>query len=159
FSKDSWQYQLFREWIVDGARWRKGAGEVTSVTVAPREVSFRAAGETCRLVVTARFADGSEEDVTPLFDFRTNYDAVAEVSNLGEVKAMRPGDTAIVISYRGNVVAVRVTTPRPTKPGFEYPNAAEVNFIDREVFTKLRRLNVVPSELTDDAEFLRRVTI
>src|SRR5205823_5480480 len=30
---------------------------------------------------------------------------------------------------------------------------------DREVFAKLRRLNVVPSGLSDDAEFLRRVTI
>src|SRR5262249_43254563 len=79
--------------------------------------------------------------------------------NLGEVRAMRPGDTAIVVSYRGNVVAIRVTTPRPTQPGFQNPNVPEVNFIDREVVAKLRRLNVVPSELTDDAEFLRRVTI
>ena len=35
----------------------------------------------------------------------------------------------------------------------------EVNYIDREVFAKLRRLNMVPSDLSGDAEFLRRVTI
>ena len=35
----------------------------------------------------------------------------------------------------------------------------EVNYIDREVFAKLRRLNIVPSDLSGDAEFLRRVTI
>src|SRR5439155_19894017 len=34
-----------------------------------------------------------------------------------------------------------------------------VNDIDREVFAKLRRLNIVPSDLAGDAEFLRRVTI
>src|SRR5262249_22184465 len=35
----------------------------------------------------------------------------------------------------------------------------ERNYIDREVFARLRRLNVVPSELCGDSEFLRRVTI
>src|SRR5262249_23924831 len=93
FSKDSWQDQVFREWIVDGARWRRGAGEVANVKVAPPEIAFHAVGDSCGLVVTARFAGGSEEDVTPLCDFRTSDDAVAEVSSLGEVKAMRPGDT------------------------------------------------------------------
>ncbi len=34
-----------------------------------------------------------------------------------------------------------------------------VNYIDAEVFGKLRRLNMVPSDLSSDNEFLRRVTI
>src|SRR5262249_38612558 len=42
---------------------------------------------------------------------------------------------------------------------FHYPDVPQVNFIDREVFAKLRRLNMVPSGLSSDAEFLRRVTI
>ena len=49
--------------------------------------------------------------------------------------------------------------PFEPKPGFQYPKVPEVNFIDREVFAKLRRLNMVPSELSGDAEFLRRVTL
>src|SRR5262249_6346742 len=126
FSKDSWQYQLFRAWIVEGANWRKGSGEVASVSVTPKEQTFRTWGETCRLTVTARFADGSEEDITPLCDFRTNDDAIAEVSNLGEVKSLRPGDTVIVVSYRGNVVPVRVLTPRDSIPGSPYPTTPEV---------------------------------
>ena len=35
----------------------------------------------------------------------------------------------------------------------------EVNYIDREVFAKLQLLNMVPSDLAADDEFLRRVTI
>src|SRR5262249_11749302 len=35
----------------------------------------------------------------------------------------------------------------------------EASFVDREVFAKLRRLGIVPSELSSDSEFLRRVTI
>jgi hypothetical protein len=54
---------------------------------------------------------------------------------------------------------VRVLVPRAAPAGFRYPDVPTVNSIDREVFAKLRRLNIVPSDLSGDAEFLRRVTI
>src|SRR5262249_54507 len=54
---------------------------------------------------------------------------------------------------------IRVLVPMPAASGFRYPRVPEVNYIDREVFAKLRRLNIVPSDLASDAEFLRRVTI
>src|SRR5262249_42198122 len=133
--------------------------EVTALIITPAEQTFTKPGQTCRLAVKAHFADGSEEDITPLCDFRTNDDAIAEVSNLGEVKAVRAGDTAVVVSYRGHVVPVRVLVPREAAARFVYPQESRVNFIDREVFAKLWRLNIMPSELSDDAEFLRRITI
>ena len=37
---------------------------------------------------------------------------------------------------------------------FRYPAVPEVNYLDREVFAKLRRLNIVPSDLAADYEFL-----
>src|SRR5262249_13444625 len=40
-----------------------------------------------------------------------------------------------------------------------YPKVPEANFVDSEVFAKLRLLNIIPSDLSSDAEFLRRVTI
>ncbi len=159
FGVGSWQYQLFREWIVAGLPWEKGSGAVTGLTISPPEYAFKAAGQSGGLKVVARFADGSEENITPLCDYRTNDDAVAEVSNLGQVKALRPGDTAVVVSYRGSVVPVRVLIPMAAAPGFRYPKVPEVNYIDREVFAKLKRLNIVPSDLASDAEFLRRVYV
>src|SRR5262249_20820602 len=99
------------------------------------------------------------EDITPLCDYRTNDEAVAEVSPLGQVTSVRAGDTAIIVSYRGNVLPVRVLVPMTTPPGFKPPAFNAVNYIDREVLAKLQRLNIAPSELSGDAEFLRRVTI
>src|SRR5690349_20881529 len=58
FSPGSWQYQVFRQWIVEGARWQKGSGAIKAVTVSPPEVTFRRQDETRRLTVTARFAGG-----------------------------------------------------------------------------------------------------
>src|SRR5262249_10159264 len=81
------------------------------------------------------------------------------VSGLGQVRGLRPGDTPVIVSYRGNLATARVLVPFPTALGSVYPSVPEDNFIDREVFAKLRRLNVIPSELSGDAEFLRRVTI
>ena len=86
-------------------------------------------------------------------------DAVAEVTSLGSVKSLRPGDTALVVAYRGQLVPVRVLVPVDMHPGFRFPTAPETNYIDREVIAKLRLLNIVPSELAGDLEFLRRVTI
>jgi hypothetical protein len=159
FAKGSWQYQLFRDWIVAGTPWQKGRGEVTAISIDPPEYAFQQPGQVGQLLVQARFTDGSTEDITRFCDFRTNDDTVAEVSPLGQVKALRPGDTAVVVSYRGQILPVRVLVPVAAAPGFQYPALAEVNYIDREVFAKLRRLNIVPSELSSDEEFLRRVTI
>jgi hypothetical protein len=159
FDKNSWQYQLLHDWIVADAPWRKGSGDVTTLTVTPPEYHFAAPGQTGQLNVRARFADGSEEDITPFCDFRVQDDAVAEVTSLGSVKSLRPGDTALVVAYRGHLVPVRVLVPVDMPPGFRFPTAPETNYIDREVIAKLRLLNIVPSELAGDLEFLRRVTI
>jgi hypothetical protein len=159
FGKDSWQYHLLREWIVQGAPWNKGKGDVADLKITPAEYAFKKKGEIGKLQVRVRFRDGSEEDVTALCDFRTNDDAVAEVSNQGAIKALRPGGTAIVVSYRGNVRPVRVLIPMEAPPGFVYPKVPEVNYIDREVFARLKLLNMVPSELASDNEFLRRLYV
>ena len=159
FARRSWQYQAFRAWIAAGATWHKGSGTVVAMTLTPEAYAQLPLGQTRRVRARARFADGSEEDVTPLCDFRIQDDAVAAVLGPGKIKGLRPGDTALVVSYRGHVRALRVLIPVPVAAGFRYPPLPEVNYIDREVFAKLRRLNVVPSELAGDAEFLRRVTI
>jgi hypothetical protein len=157
FGKDSWAYALLRTWIAQGARRTPGSGQVRAVSVQPAEQTFAKAGLNARLRVEAVFANGEKEDITALSDFRSNDDAVAEVLEPGSIRALRPGDTSVVVSYRGSVVPVRVLVPAPSRPGFVFPNPTPVNYIDREVFGKLKRLNMAPSELAGDNEFLRRV--
>jgi len=144
----SWQYQLLREWIVSGFPRNKDNGTVKGITITPTEQAFTKPGETAQLTVTARFGDDSEVNITPLCEFRTNNDAVAEVTPLGQVLARQEGDTAIVVVYRGTVFPVRVMVPREAKAGETYPKVPEVNYVDREVFAKLKRLNIVPSDLS-----------
>src|SRR5262245_61858181 len=159
FGRHSWQYEIVRQWIKDGARWTKGSGDVKQIKITPAEYAAKKPGESVQLQVMATFADNSDVDITCFCDYRTNDDAVADVSSLGLINAIQPGNTSIVVSYRGNVLPVRVLVPMELKPGFAYPKVPEVNFIDREVFIRLRQLNMVPSDLSRDEEFLRRVTI
>jgi hypothetical protein len=159
FARGSWPYRVLREWIAHGAPWDPGRNTVARLEVTPGEHRFRGPGEAVALKVVVEFADGSRADMTPFCDFRVKDDAVAEASPTGRVRGLRPGDTAVIVSYRGSLTAARVLVPVPAGRGAVYPEVPEVNGIDREVFAKLRRLNMPPSDLSEDTEFLRRLTI
>ncbi|MCE9534306.1 MAG: DUF1549 and DUF1553 domain-containing protein, partial [Planctomycetes bacterium] len=148
-----------KEWISQGANWTKNSGKVETLSMTPKEYVFCESGKTAQVRVTAKFVDGSEEDITSFCDFRIQDDAIATMSVSGLVSAQKPGDSGLAISYRGNVISARILVPTPVKPGFQYPKLAEVNYIDREVNAKLRQMNVIPSALSSDTEFLRRVYI
>jgi hypothetical protein len=151
-------YQVIRNWIAAGCRHASGSGRVLRLRVLPEEHLLRGPGASVRLAVWADFDDGTRADVTPFCDFRARDDTVAEVSPLGEVRGLRAGDTAVVVSYRSTLATAHLLVPAPAL-GAAYPAIPEESFLDHEVFTKLRRLGIVPSEPADDADFLRRVTI
>src|SRR5262249_21393572 len=91
--------------------------------------------------------------------FKITDDAVATVTPLGIVTAAKPGDAGLTVLYRGAVRGIRVLVPAPTKDGVSYAAVPEVNYVDSEVFAKLALLNMVPSDVCADLDFLRRVTI
>jgi hypothetical protein len=159
FEKGSWAYGVLRSWIAAGARRVEGSGEVAGLAMDPPEHRFDGPGGAIAVRVRARFEGGDEEDVTRFCDFRIQDDAVAEVDPEGNVRSLRPGDTALIVSYRGHVGTARVLVPAELPGGSDYPEPAAGGYIDREVAAKLRRLNIVPSGPASDAEFLRRVTI
>ncbi|HVK16895.1 MAG TPA: DUF1553 domain-containing protein [Fimbriiglobus sp.] len=156
FGKGSWTYEVFREWIAGGAAHTPGSGEIAELRVTPPDFAVVKDGSSLQVKVTATFADGSAEDVTPFCDFKVSDDAVAAVSTTGFVEARKPGDVGLTVLYRGAVRAVRVLVPAPGQVTFP---AAPANTIDREVLTKLKLLNMAPSGPSSDLEFLRRVTI
>src|SRR5262245_48220370 len=68
FSKGSWQYNIFREWINQGSKWTAGSGKVVSLSMTPKEYVLIEAGKKSQIRVSAKFEDGSEEDITPFCD-------------------------------------------------------------------------------------------
>ncbi len=97
--------------------------------------------------------------MTTLCRFQSNSTSVAEISKEGLVTAVDPGDTHVVISYDTGVVPIPVIQPVSQLAGVKYPKVPTPTKVDELVVQKLQKLGIVPSELSDDAEFLRRVSL
>jgi hypothetical protein len=148
---------VYRSWIAAGApddapepsRLRELRIEPSDKVVKP--------GETYRLRVLARFADDSAEDVTAYCSFESRDAGVATVDVSGAVRGVGVGDTALLVRYRAAPATALVLVPRPgAGPVAEVrPN----NFIDEHILAKLKRLNLPPAALADDATFLRRASL
>jgi hypothetical protein len=151
------EYQVLRRWIAAGARLDPlGRSRVTRLRISPTEYTARPSA-TYRLRVEAKFADGTREDVTRLCSYRSLDPAVATVGRDGLVTARGVGDTALVVRFRAEPAVTMLVVPRQGSEAF--PEVQPHNFIDRHVLAKLRRLNIPPAGLADDATFLRRVTL
>lgn len=163
------EYRTLRDWIAAGApEGDPAAPRVASIQLLPRERSMRTR-EAQQLRVVARYTDGHEVDVTSHAKFQSNRDELVQVDNFGLVTAGdHPGEAAVMAAYMGAVDVFRallpVDVPRSKRParnqGPQSPHGEKLpqeNLIDRLVDTKLERLNIVPSALCTDEEFLRRV--
>lgn len=159
FGANSWEYKVLKEWLAAGAPWNKGSGTVDALQLDVADFALVPRGQSKQLNVTARFADGSKEEVSAFCEFKISDDTVAEVTPHGLLTARQPGDAGLVVSYRGVIRGVRVLVPSSLSEGTSFPKIETHNFIDREVAAKLQMLNMIPAELASDAEFLRRVTI
>jgi hypothetical protein len=159
FAKNSWQYSLFREWISQGCSRDAGTGAIGRLDVTPAEHRFQGPGDSTLLAVKATYRDGTSLDVTPFCDFRIKDDTAAEIASSGRARALRPGDTPVIISYRGHLAASRLLVPDSSPGKGVVAMPAAHGPLDAEVFAKLRQLNIPTSDLAGDTEFLRRATL
>ena len=159
-SRDSADYRMLVEWIRAGAPYGSEedhrAREIQQLEVSPRQ-PVMGVDEEQQLLVTATLAGGLREDVTDQVNFESDAPEVAEVGGSGLVRARQPGEAAVVIRAAGRAATVIVGVIRQPLAG--YPQVSQRNFIDRLVLAKLRRLHILPSEPSDDRQFLRRVCL
>jgi len=155
YDKDSWEYRVFLNWVKAGAKGIDTPLELKKLDVTPREIVFSGEDQKQQLKVIAVWADGTREDVTCLCRYTTNDDVIAAIDEEGIVSSGEAGDSHVVVSYDGAVVPIPVLRP----VGKPVPAIATRTEIDRHVANKLAKMGIVPSEICDDAEFLRRVSL
>ena len=160
FEKGSDDYAAILAWIEKGAPYgENGAADerkIVQLEVYPEELTLEP-GRVRRLLVTAHYEDGRTEDFTHKVLFESADSGIARISPGGRVEAAAPGETAVMIKAAGQQVRVGVGVVGA--PIEHYPDVPRNSYIDEEVFSKLRRFNLVPSELSSDSEFLRRVCL
>lgn len=156
FARNSSAYSALRRWIAAGAPSDMNvAAKVESLVVTPREQFVVEPNDTVQIRATARFADGIERDVTATAVYETSNKLV-EVAADGQVQRVGLGETTVLVRYLNRQVPVRLAFVA-ARPDFKWPaEAVERNFIDEQVFTKLRSMRIPPAPLCDDVAFLRR---
>jgi hypothetical protein len=166
--KGSPEYNLLLRWIQEGLNGPdERSPRLARIVVTPGERVLTQPGQSQHLLVTARFTDGTTRDVTALARYQSQNDAVAGVDEQGLVTARQCGESAIMVSYGGDVKAANILVPYPVledrstagRPAKTAPTKAAVtppSYIDSLVARKLALLRLQTSGRSTDSEFLRR---
>jgi hypothetical protein len=158
FAPGSAYYRVLARWVAVGAPFGpETAPSLSGVQVFPLQQSLLPGGRQ-PLLVTARYSDGSQRDVTREARFGTNSPAIASVDDDGAVTSTgRPGEAAVMVSYRGAVAVCRIRVPQPNQPPLDAARLPRKTPVDALVWSRLAALRVRPSGSAADPEFLRRV--
>ncbi|MCI0457625.1 MAG: DUF1553 domain-containing protein, partial [Gemmataceae bacterium] len=148
---------LLTRWIAEGAASDlPTAPKLVGLDVSPRFRSFPTTGLEQQLLATARYSDGTRRDVTGDARYSSSNETTALVSEDGLVTMPAKGEAAVMVRY-GHLMTVSTVVVLKHDPAFTWPGPPEHNYIDRHVYDKLRKLQIAPSDLAGDEQFLRRV--
>lgn len=159
YDRDSEYYLTLMRWLEAGAPYDPGeVPAVLSVELYPKQVVLEGAGATQQMIARAKYADGTDRDVTNLAVFLTNNDNSAAITSDGLVTAANRGEAFVMARFATHTVGSQVLA-LPKDLQYTPPNDPPVNYVDELVNAKLQKLRILPSELCSDEVFLRRVTI
>ncbi len=152
-------YNTLKRWLDTGAKNDPGpVPAVVAVVLDPPEGVLDGAGATQQLSVRAKYADGSERDVTSLAVFLTNNDNAAKVDATGLVTAGNRGEAFVMARFETHTVGSHFIT-LPMGVAFQWANPPAANVIDELIHAKLQKLRINPSAICTDEEFLRRASL
>ena len=154
-SKD---YKILSEWIQSGVPSPKLEDpKLESIEVFPPTATL-SKGDTQQLLLRATYSDGRQEDVTEWGRFSSTDQSVLKVDDAGLVSVIGHGEGAIVAWFSSQIVLARITSPFPNDVAATvFAESPRNNFIDEHVLAKLKSLQLQPSPIAGDSEFLRRV--
>jgi hypothetical protein len=152
-------YKTLLQWLEAGAPADpKGVAEVTSIEIFPVQAVLEGSGATQQFTVRAKYSDGTDRDVTKIASFVSNNDVSAKVTKTGLVTADKRGEAFVMARFDAFTVGAQILAI-PKESSFAFPQVAEHNYIDTLVHNKLKKIRITPSEVADDATFVRRVTL
>ena len=152
-------YNTLKRWLDTGAKNDPGpVPAVVAVVLDPPEGVLDGAGATQQLSLRAKYADGSERDVTSLAVFLTNNDNAAKVDATGLVTAGNRGEAFVMARFETHTVGSHFIT-LPKGLAFQWANPPAANVIDELIHAKLQKLRINPSAICTDEEFLRRASL
>ncbi len=157
FKPDSELCQTVLRWLDAGApQDPTEIPQPVAVELYPKSAVLDGEKTTQRIVVRAKYSDGSDRDVTGLAFFMTNNERSAAITQEGVVTAGVRGEAFVMARFATFTVGAQfIVLPKGLQ--FTYPQVPENNYVDTLVNAKLKKLRIAPSELCSDEVFIRRV--
>lgn len=150
---------VLRQWIAEGMKVdAQDSPQLVSIEVFPKPRVLRDGADQQQLHVSGLFSDGSVRDITALTAFDTSDESIARITPSGVVTREGRGEATILARYLEKMSTTQITF-LTERPDFQWPNAPEETRIDQLVFGKLKQLQIQPSDLCNDSDFLRRATL
>ena len=155
FRPDDRAYRILHDWIAAGAPLDEDdAPRAVGLEVTPTEVLLSPSNNSIKISAIASFSDGSRRDVTELVVFEPSS-LLAEADVDGTIRVTGPGEVSVTVRYLAHQVPVRLALV-PDRPDFVWNAPSPQTYIDQFVSDKLQRLKINPSEVCDDATYMRR---
>ncbi len=149
-------YEMVKQWIAQGVKNDLDTPRVKSIEVFPKNPVVQEIGSKQQFVVVASYADGTTRDVTAESFIESSNTEVSTIDKSCLATTVRRGESTMLARYEGAYAASTVVV-MGDRTGYQWSNPPAFNHIDELVYDKLKRVKVLPSELTNDAEFIRRV--
>lgn len=149
---------LLRRWVREGAE-RTQTQHLDHFQVAPERHVAERVGESVVLSANGKFSDGSNVDVTQWTVFTAEDPSAVEIDpETARATLLRRGRHVVIARYLDHVVPLEIIVPL-SDVAIDFSASPRHNFIDDRVLELLSTLRIPVSGETDDASFLRRVTL
>jgi hypothetical protein len=137
FAADSEHNLILLRWLEAGApNDAAPTPAVLGVDLYPPSAVLEGEGATQQFIARARYADGTDRDITSLATFMTNNDNSAPITVDGLVTAAARGEAFVMARFETHTVGNQVL-----------------------VLPKLKKVRILPSGVCTDEQFIRRVSI
>ena len=178
FSEDSSHYKAILDWIDQGAL-QSSAPSVTSLEVFPANQRIVQGNRLARIIVQARFADGTVRDVTRWSRLEPSLPSGVEVQGDGTIQAEHAMDLSIGATYLDGRSASRIVflgdsslnpvpglaqslLPQETDRPTDHPNDRPYDHpydhpYDRTIAEQSEQLQISLADRADDGMFIRRL--
>jgi hypothetical protein len=152
-------WSVLRDWIAEGMRTApEGTATLERIKILPEQRTLRNSATRQQIVVQGFFSDGSVRDVTALTAFDSSDEAIATVSDDAVVRREGRGEATILARYLDRMSTAQITF-LTDRENYKWQPPADAQGIDLQVFNKLHQLQIQPSELCSDSDFIRRATL
>ena len=149
-------YEVLRAWISDGAKLDLTTPRVTKIEVFPVDPVIQRIGTKLQLRVLATYTGDEVKDVTREAFLESANAEVAVAGRAGLMTAVRRGEAPVLARFEGSYASTTITV-MGDRSGFVWADPQAFSKIDELVAAKWKRMKILPSQLCNDSDFIRRI--